>query len=457
MAFAYSAELQQQIALNVWNVANASLSATQKAQMDNTWTTGALSGGAAYYAQAEIANFAQWIEQASSTPDTSLPQPSWSGLFVALATWKLCLAVRPDRAQFWEAEYQRQLDLAIDTYSKTLGSAGTITGQTFTPQAILYYVMNHCVRRKESGREQGQRRRIFPAVDDVYAHLQWVCDFLWNKSAWAFRKRMVTLRVKVVAITAGTWAESTKVLTGTFTGYSSFAAGDRLYVTDGTDALTGDYQITATNGSTTITLDRSLSDTAANLTTGDITATVVRTEILSGIASGETFDSMSVEKLYFSGTNQVGDICEFANEDAFAQLSVNYGEDTGQPRFFRIEYNDAGVHVWKYLPIPDASYTFRAGVLIAWPDNISSTTSATEINRFPKEFRTVIRDMTLARVLVQYGASDADRMWQKAIDQTDSLLAIKEEHGSPMRRQQSGDVYNDAMYQCGGGYLGGAM
>lgn len=220
MAFAYTAGLQGRIALAVWNVPYASLTANQKTQLDNTWSSGAITGGEALAAWTEVAQIGQWFEQAVSNPDTSFPQPAWDRLFVAKCAMYLSKTVRPDRLAEFQRDHEVALDEAIDTYTPTLITAAAISGQALTVAGIRAYVCNHCVRRKESGANQGLRRRIFPPIQDVDSHSQWTCNFLWNKELWNFRKRMIQITIN---------ANNTVTMTGLSGETFDSIASNRFY------------------------------------------------------------------------------------------------------------------------------------------------------------------------------------------------------------------------------------
>lgn len=195
MAFAYTAALQARISLAVFNCAYARLDSTQKIQLDLTWSSGALAGGAAYDAYIAVSAIAQWFEQAASTPDLSFPEPTWDRLFIAKAAMILVKTVRPDRLADFSRDHEAALDEAIDTYSPTLINSATISGQPVTVDGIRKFVANHCIRRKESGVNQGLRRRIFPPIADIDAHLQWTLVTLWNLTQWSFRARLIQITI----------------------------------------------------------------------------------------------------------------------------------------------------------------------------------------------------------------------------------------------------------------------
>lgn len=440
MAFSYSAALQGRIALAVWNVQNSSLTATQKVQLDNTWTSGALSGGAAYDAWNEVAQLAQYFEQASSAPDTSYQQPAWDRLFIAKTAMYLMKTVRPERYNEFKADYETALDESIDTFTRDLVSSTSAAGQGVGLAGIRAFTIDHCVKRADSS--TGLRRRLFPSIAQIDGHIQWTLNFLWNLKPWHFRKRQVTIRTTMVSVTGATWTESTKTLTATglFTN-TNIGAGSRFLVTDGTGALTGEYVISSRTSDNAIVLDTSMSSAGVNLTTGDITGTV-QIVTVHGMHSGETFDAVMSRKLYYDGTN-LGCEVEWRDSSDLARSKAAYGDDDGMPRFFRWEKYSTG-QTWHFSPFPDDDYTMRGAVSVTGPGTLStSATIDTAIARFPTEFGTVIRDIVLARTLKGFRASDGEAMWQTAMDQVDALLPQYADQGFPTRQTSTDDVYND--------------
>ena len=74
---------------------------------------------------------------------------------------------------------------------------------------------------------------------------------------------------------SGTWVESTLsyTSTGSFSSYT-YTQGDVLTITAGTNVTNGEYPIASKTDSDAIVLEQTITDTAGNLTTGDITATI---------------------------------------------------------------------------------------------------------------------------------------------------------------------------------------
>jgi hypothetical protein len=440
LAFSYTAALQGRIALAVWGVSNSSLNATQKVQLDGTWTTGALSAGVAYDAYIEMSQLAQYFEQAAATPDLSFPEPAWDRLFVAKAAMILVKTVRPDRLSEFQRDHEVALDEAIDTYARDLISSTSLAGQDIKLAGIRSFVIDHCVKRADAN--TGLRRRLFPNISQIDGHIQWVLNFLWNVRPWHFRKRQVLVRLITVDISTATWTQSTKTLTstGSFTD-TRIAIGGRVLITGGTDVLTGEYVIVSRTSDNAIVLDTSIASTAANLTAGDITGSVAML-VMEGMHGVETFDAVASRRLYYEGLGYGAKI-EWKDSNDMAMAKAVNSLSTGLPRWFRWEKYSTGV-TWHLSPFPDGNYTLRGAVSVSGPGTLTDNTSLdTAIARFPTDFGTVIRDMVLARVLLFFRASDGEGMWRRAIDQCDNLLPSYSDQGFATRQTSMEDVYGD--------------
>ena len=103
--------------------------------------------------------------------------------------------------------------------------------------------------------------------------------YLCSMWKWNWQKVVAkTLGVRgQISITNGKWTESTKTLfvsSGTPFAAYDFVDGDQLTVEGGTNAIQNIYEIASKTNSTTLILKESLSDTAGDLATGDITLTL---------------------------------------------------------------------------------------------------------------------------------------------------------------------------------------
>lgn len=457
MAFTYSANIQNRIALSMWGVGNSSLTSDQKTHLDGTWTSGALATGAAFDVYTRITQIANWFEQAGAT---SAPQ-AWEHWFVAEACLLLAPTYRPERIAQYTLEREAAIDAALDSFtlrdptgtfsSSNLSQAATVNG-------LRFYVLNHCARRKESGANQGLRRRIFPPIDEIDSHIQWTLNYVYNKEPWNFRKREATLIITALAQPTGaTWTNSTRTLTqtGAFTSVPSTAnlAGKtaRLRIISGAGVVLGEYQIASKTSDDAIMLAQDIATTPGNLATGDIAGSISLVEI-RGTLAGESFDSTASRKFFYTDSAEYGpSVLKWLDATQMAEARTVYGSPTGRPKFFRTEVQPSDVVQVHLSPFPDASYTLRGSVWITGPGTPSSATDTAVFAKFPTEFFTVIRDMVLARVLLNYGASDAERVWSRAVEQVERLLPVYTDQGTPSRLTAPLDVYNDRAYQMSNG------
>ncbi len=445
MAFAYSANLQTRICFAVWGVPLANLDANQKVQLDGTWTSGSLSTGAAYDAYVDISLLSQYFEQASSTPDVSFPQPAWDRLFVAKTAMILTKTVRPDRYAVMVADHEAALDEVVDPYAKTLATAAfssSNTSQLCTIQSIRYFVIDKCVRRREAGPAQGLRRRLFPPIESIDSETQWVLNYLWNKATWRFRRRQITAVIDITEFSDATWTESTKTITKATTFSASIPAGARARITAGTNANTGVYLVNSATANTLV-LDESIGATDGSTDIdGSVAALTFR-----GMRSGEVFDSIASRELYYDGNNS-GQCLRWVDPSEAARLAATYVDDDGMPMYFCTEVSGSTV-TWQMFPFPDADYTLKGAVYVTGPGTPSSLTDTTIFSKFPAEFLPIIRDLVLARILLSFATSDAERYWQHANELAEMLLPVFVDSGAPSKMTSVLDVYQDESHQVG--------
>lgn len=454
MAITYTTTIQDRIAYKVWGVANSSLSAAQKALLDGTWTTGALSSGVAYDAFTRINQYAQWFNQAGATDAPS----AWEQWFVAETCLLAVNTVRPDRVGIFEKEREAAIDAALDAFSLVDANGSTLGGQTITYKGIRQYVMNHCLRRRNVYNKDGEKFRLFVPPQDIDSATQWTLNFLWNRP-WRFRKRQVTISITAITFSAGTWTESSKTLAAIDTSEYTLTAGDPIYITGGTGVTGGEYRIATKPGGTSLTLISSISTDAEDLATGDITGMFYYVSI-RGLGSGESLDSFSTRELYYTASSDSDDIqkLRWASAGEMALFKAKIQDDTDQPARFRLERQGANL-VWLLAPYPDDDYTLTGEAFVAAPSAASSSTDTAPFTAFPAEFSTVIRDVVLAKVLKNHNAPGASDAWQLAMEQVETLLSMYEEHGNPEEDtvRETRDVYGDTDTLGMGGMIGGGM
>lgn len=460
MAFTYSANLQNRIALSIWGVQNSALTTDLKVHLDGTWTTGALATGMAFDAYTRITQIANWFEQVGAT---SAPQ-AWEHWLVAETCLLLAPLYRPERMQAYTLEREQAIDAALDSYTLR-DPTGTFSSsnlsQTNTVNGIRFYVLNHCARRKESGTNTGLRRRIFPPIDEIDSHIQWTLNYVYNKQPWNFRKREVSLIITQIAYpTAATWTNSTKTLTqtGAFASVPSTAnlAGKtaKLLLSSGTGVVLAEYQIASKTSDNAIVLAQDIATTPGDLATGDIVGTIFIAEI-RGTLSGESFDSTASRKFFYTDSANYGvNTLKWLDATQMDQAKTVFGTPTGRPQFFRTEIQPSDAVKLHLSPFPDDDYVLKGSVWVTGPGTPSSATDTAVFDKFPSEFFTVIRDMVLARVLMNYGASDAERVWGRSVEQVERLLPIYTDQGTPSRMHGILDVYNDRAMQFGAGWGG---
>lgn len=171
----------------------------------------------------------------------------------------------------------------------------------------------------------------------------------------------------------------------------------------------------------------------------------------------EIFDAIVSREVYYTDEAGRGAKARWLSADEFCQLEAVYGSATGRPVGFRIETANDQSTTWQFVPFPDRAYTFIGVATVKAPSVLSDATSATLAFQFPVEFKPILRDMILGRVLLMHGASDAQAVYGRAEEKANALLPIYADIASGARVLQTLDVYKDVQEMTGCQHLGGAM
>lgn len=182
MTLSWTSALRDLVSLTVLNRTFANLRAYEVTTLDNN-QTGATVGGVAQQALTHVLQFAQWYEEAGATLGTAGPA-AWEPVLAAEVCLRFARAVKPSDVPIMLEAAKSQWDAAFDSYSLNDASVNTIADQLTTLKMIRFHVIRHMIRQP--------RPRKVPVKDIDQASL-WVINFLWNKSAWNFRVRNVTM------------------------------------------------------------------------------------------------------------------------------------------------------------------------------------------------------------------------------------------------------------------------
>lgn len=442
MALTYTSALQDRIAQTVYGDSYSALDTQAKNLIDTAAVVATPpAGGKALDAFNRVARLMQWFEMVGATtaPDAA------EELFVLEASFGVAVAARPNRI----AEIKVARDEAYETLLATFGRK-TITGYdtepwTFNLQSLRYYIISHCVRRKP---------RIMPPVETIDAAVYDTLVRFWNQRYWNFRRRKVRFNITSISITGGNWTENTKTISNiTTTGYTH-QTGNVIRITGGTNVRTGDYLITSSTG-TTLVLAESCSTTGGDLANADIAG---RTSAMTvnGLDSGEEYDALACNKLYFADVT--GRDLRHADADQMAAFTVRdiVTNVPTRPVWFRMEQR-SDAKVWWFSPFPDANYTATGEVAIKFPGAPGSATATTVFARWPAKMQPALRKACLAQVLMDHAAQDARRMMDEAIDEIERLVPEYDDSGLQDVYTSMGDVYLDASGQSGDNKVGGMM
>lgn len=434
---AYTAKIQNLIALKAHMQQYSALNADEKVFIDDTWASGAVTGGVVKFALTAIQQYAQafYLGGAAAAPDV------WEHLLVAEASLRVIQTIRPDRTRQFAMEREQAWANALDSFTLDAVTLSTLAGQTITMQGIRFYVLSALAKMKP---------RRFVSTASIDSETQWVLNYAWNRTGWNIRRRQCRFRVNRIALTGGTWTDSSKTLTktGAFASYTHTNGARVRVLTGAADAVEGDYIVASKTSDNAIVLTTSIGAAAD----GDTDVAVELTWVtFVGLGASETFDSIATRELYFENTSGSAPVpMVWAGEDEMARAKAS-GSSGGRPQFFLTE-NRSGVVTWYFHPEPDATYSARGAVFISGPGTPANATETTVFDRFPTEMRPHLRDLVLGRVLSRHGFDET--VWMRAVGEVDALFKGFEDAGSPDDSPFPRDVYHDADYIGG---LGGAL
>lgn len=200
-ALAYTALLQDRIAYRLRGTAYSSMQAAEKAALDATWTTGALTGGYALDALTQIQQIGQYF---GLVAPTSVPS-EWEQWFVARTVLMASVQMRNDRYQEFSDEHERSEMAAIDAYSRnaiTYDPGATPEASTLTVQNIRYYVTAMCAKKQRWETLEGGGRRVRPRLfvppELVDTQIERVMRNIWQRGDWYFKRRKVVMTISAL-------------------------------------------------------------------------------------------------------------------------------------------------------------------------------------------------------------------------------------------------------------------
>lgn len=133
-----------------------------------------------------VQQYAQWFEQAGaeSAPD------AWAAFLLWLTVIQVGSNAKPDRLAVYKENYERALNDALNTFSKTDSAGTALAGQTISVAGIRLYVMLACARRVDR-----TGNRLFVGPDAVDPAIQWAIGHVWNFKGWNFRRRQIKITI----------------------------------------------------------------------------------------------------------------------------------------------------------------------------------------------------------------------------------------------------------------------
>jgi hypothetical protein len=387
----------------------------------------------------------------SVSAGTAICPDSWEPYYVSEVALRVALNMFP--SERWQ-QYTKQRDTdrirAFESFSRipiTTAPDGTIGGYIHTLQTVRNYCVNHCLRLKPS---------FMPAIDSIDAANDEALTYIWNKGKWGFRRRQATFRVTRTDFGSdglGTWTNSTKVI-GALSGIiATIPVGTRVYITGGTSAtgtiLQDEYTV-ASNNTTTITLNNSITSDGSNATA--ITGFYYTVDV-NGLETNEVFDSFASNYLHGEGDNGTPSEMRWSDGDAFAKYRSESEITTGAPVTFR-SVQTGTTHTLLFWPAPDQSYRLRGEVIVKQPS--LPTAVAGTFSQFATEFHALIRRLTLCRLLTNSGRHD-ENLFRQVTDEIETMLPGYQEIGPVADRTGPVDVFGDIDDLSGGSMNVGGM
>lgn len=179
--FTYSSTIQDQIAARLRNNSYTQLDSRDKSAIDGTWTSGNLSVGHAYDAQATLRRFNNFV---MGTGADEFPI-DWTGWFIAEVVWRAAQHIAPEKAQDYRKLRDDVMRVAITTHTKT-----DIDGTAATEG----FVVNHAnIRKQVADACVHQEPPVFPSPElcDRVARSRFVR--MWNMAFWPFRREQTRI------------------------------------------------------------------------------------------------------------------------------------------------------------------------------------------------------------------------------------------------------------------------
>lgn len=455
MALTYGPAIQNQVASTLYQTPYTSLTAQQQFRIDGGSGTSppGPTAGAAYQAWTRIQQWAQWSELLGSdvTGDAATP---W---LIAEIVYLASMTLRPERTgDFREARNasrEAYLD-AIATMEIDDGYEAAVFDPTL--KSIRFYVLRHCVKLEKP---------IFISPQTVDAAVHDRLNWLWNKANWTFRRRKLSAIIGSVEVSAGTWTDSTKVLTesGAFTDYpwegagtSDHVTGAQFIVTGGTDTVLGTSLVAQKVGNSDIVLSQSISKIAADLSDGDIAGRVVSVRVF-GLQGADRLAPIGTRKLYIDGTDHK--VIEWATADELSELASRNGDQPGTPMKFRIE-RQSNTLIWHFWPVPDADYNVHFDGILRTPGTNTAGVPISAIDtvpfaKLPDEFKVLLKDLVLGKVMKD--ARQGGDILAAAEAEVDRYAPNYDEPAKTQDAAVVRDVYRDASELGDCTMIGGPM
>jgi len=184
MPYAYSAAIQDEVALKLSGRSFSALTTDQKKMIDGNATPPTVTSGAVKRAEDVIS---EWAEYLTYDPSAGIPT-EWTGWVVALAALKAASRFSTaDQSALRREEAMARAD-ALTTYNDTdLDSTADTDPYLVSAVEFRRFVVSNCMAL--------ERRPLLPTPRQIDTAIVEILHETWDMADWSFRRQGVTLTI----------------------------------------------------------------------------------------------------------------------------------------------------------------------------------------------------------------------------------------------------------------------
>lgn len=429
----YSTSLQDQIALSLKGNTYTNLDTATKTAIDGAWASGTLTiaNGIAYQAMIRLMRYANFVEAAGA--DTA--PDHWAGWFIWEVVSRASFQFSNDRYAEAKKTLESAMQEALSTYvASDADEAASTVGLSASKINIRKTVLHACVH---------QNPMLLPMPEQIDAGIRNALGEVWNYADWSFRRTTDILMIPKErgtspTVTYGSGNTPDKVTTTRL----FIEADDADAVFEGVWVNTTSYQVD----------DVVFVNNRLYICTEAHTSATATDKPESGSDWEDKWD-----RLTYSEETDEWIVAAAATE--MARLQAAHPDD-GQPERFRIISTTSGP-VWQFDRQADSNYFCRFEALAGLPSLATVANIDTAIALLPDDMKDVLRPLTMAYVLNQYGRPGWVQVRGEAVraladlHRRDDMGNTDTEADIDPTRQMVEERMGESVW--GGGYLGGGL